>query len=72
MPHISGGRACPLQAQLAAAREDAELAQRAQQAKRGLPTTIDGFKSHPTYVLQRHVAKYCTVRPGTKPSGLHR
>ncbi|GAB4822170.1 hypothetical protein N2152v2_009216 [Parachlorella kessleri] len=57
---------------LAAAREDADLAQRAQQAKRGLPTTIDGFKSHPVYVLERHIAKYQGLRPEAKKCGLHR
>ena len=57
---------------MAAAREDADLAQRAQQAKRGLPTTIDGFKSHPVYVLERHIAKYQALRPEAKKCGLHR
>lgn len=57
---------------LLAAREDAELAQRAQLAQRSLPTTIDGFKSHPLYVLQRHISRYQDLAPGAKACGLHR
>jgi xeroderma pigmentosum group C-complementing protein len=45
-------------AALRAAREDAELSARAAQQAAGAPTTVDGFKGHPLYVLQRHITKY--------------
>ncbi|KXZ44021.1 hypothetical protein GPECTOR_75g745 [Gonium pectorale] len=57
---------------LRAAREAAELAQRGLSQLAGLPTSIDGFKSHPMYVLKRHIGKYEALRPGTAPLGLHR
>lgn len=44
-------------------REEAELAQMARAQLHGLPTTIDGFKDHPIYVLRRHIKKY-EVRQG--------
>ncbi|KAK9840463.1 hypothetical protein WJX74_010195 [Apatococcus lobatus] len=53
-------------------REDAELQQRVALEKRGMPTTVDGFKVHPMYVLERHIGKYQALAPGTKKSGLHR
>jgi hypothetical protein len=48
----------PTAAALRAAREDAELSSRAAQQAAGPPTTVDGFKAHPLYVLQRHITKY--------------
>lgn len=41
-----------------AAREEAELSYRALSQLHGLPASIDGFKTHPLYVLKRHVTKY--------------
>lgn len=43
---------------LRAAREDAELSSRADCQAAAPPTTIDGFKAHPLYVLLRHITKY--------------
>ncbi|EFJ49372.1 hypothetical protein VOLCADRAFT_89729 [Volvox carteri f. nagariensis] len=57
---------------LRAAREAAELHQRGLSQLQGLPTSIEGFKSHPLYVLKRHIGKYESLRPGTAPLGLHR
>lgn len=45
-------------AALRAAREDAELAHRQLSQLQGLPTSIEGFKAHPLYVLKRHIGKY--------------
>ena len=93
-------------AKLVAAREEAELSQRAQLDKRGVPTTIgeahargtapddrgpcphahrtpgppahppspapDGFRSHPEYLLERHIGKYEGLRPEARKLGLHR
>jgi hypothetical protein len=42
-------------AALRAAREDAELAAAAARQAAQPPSTIEGFKSHPLYVLQRHI-----------------
>ena len=33
-------------------------------ALQGLPTSIEGFKVHPLYVLKRHIGKY-EVRPSS-------
>ncbi|GIL94232.1 hypothetical protein Vretimale_488 [Volvox reticuliferus] len=59
-------------ADLRAAREAAELQHRGLSQLQGLPTSIEGFKSHPLYVLKRHIGKYEALRPGTVPLGLHR
>ena len=53
-------------------REDAELGERAVLDRAALPTTVEGFKRHPTYTLQRHVGRYQALRPGVKSVGLHR
>lgn len=37
-----------------------------------LPTTLEGFKKHPLYVLQRHIPRYAALSPGSKSVGLHR
>ena len=57
---------------LAAEREDRELEERAQRAKQGLPTTLDGFKAHSVYVLERHIGRYQALQPGAKKKGFHR
>ncbi|KAK9858829.1 hypothetical protein WJX84_000716 [Apatococcus fuscideae] len=67
-PQATGVREEEMRAQ----REDAELQQRVTSEKRGMPTTVDGFKVHPVYVLERHIGKYQALAPGTKKSGLHR
>ncbi|CAG9465187.1 unnamed protein product [Pedinophyceae sp. YPF-701] len=36
------------------------------------PTTIEGFKNHPVYTLQRHILSYQGLRPGAKFQGLHK
>jgi hypothetical protein len=58
--HTGSGSAEGLssEAALRAAREEAELAARAAQQAAGPPTTVEGFKGHPLYVLQRHITKY--------------
>eukprot|EP00955_Chlamydomonas_euryale_P072057 361277-Chlamydomonas_euryale.AAC.2 len=48
-----------------ARREDAELRQRVAAAMSNLPTSIDGFKNHPVYVLKRHISKYEVGRAGS-------
>ncbi|GFR39968.1 hypothetical protein Agub_g498, partial [Astrephomene gubernaculifera] len=58
--------------QLRAARESAELRQRGAVQLAGLPTSVEGFKGHPAYVLKRHIGKYEALHPGTAPLGLHR
>lgn len=40
-----------------AAREEAELKHQ-EKVGLGVPTSIDGFKAHPDFVLQRHITKY--------------
>lgn len=45
-------------AAMRAKREEAELNHREKAGLAGLPTSIEGFKSHPLYVLKRHIAKY--------------
>ncbi|GLI64108.1 hypothetical protein VaNZ11_007283 [Volvox africanus] len=59
-------------ADLRAAREAAELQHRGLSQLQGLPTSIEGFKNHPLYVLKRHIGKYEALRPRTVPLGLHR
>ncbi|KAJ7464776.1 hypothetical protein B0H11DRAFT_2051338 [Mycena galericulata] len=41
--------------------EDGELD--AVQLLEGMPTTVDGFKDHPMYVLQRHLTQMQTIHP---------
>lgn len=53
-------------------REDAELAQQEMKDRQGLPKTIESFKRHPLYVLQRHISKYQGLMPGATRLGLHR
>lgn len=57
---------------LAERREDAELAQHEVKERQSLPKTIDGFKRHPLYVLQRHISKYQGLSPGASQLGVHR
>jgi len=57
---------------LAALREDKELEQRAAAERLTLPTTIDGFKNHATFILARHITKYQTLVPGSKVLGTHK
>ena len=59
-------------AQLAESREEAELEQRALRERSQLPKTIDGFKKSTVYVLERHIARYQGLKPGTKRLGLHK
>jgi xeroderma pigmentosum group C-complementing protein len=57
-------------AALLAKREEAELSHREAAHRRGVPATIDAFKGHSLYVLQRHIGKY-QARPlaaGPAPS----
>ena len=42
------------------------------QERRGLPSTLEGFKAHEVYVLDRHIGKYQAVRPGAQKCGNHR
>ena len=57
---------------IVAAREDKELQQKAISERHDLPTTIEGFKAHPRFMLHRHISKYQALRPGAKPMGMHR
>ena len=57
---------------LADRREDAELEQAALKQRQKLPTTVEGFRKHPLYVLKRAIGKYQGLKPGTAPLGLHR
>jgi hypothetical protein len=56
-------------AALRAKREDAELSHREAAHRRGVPNTIEGFKGHSLYVLQRHISKY---QVGWAASGFER
>jgi hypothetical protein len=42
------------------------------QERRGLPSTLEGFKAHEVYVLDRHIGKYQAVRPEAQKCGNHR
>ncbi|KAK9823314.1 hypothetical protein WJX72_001861 [[Myrmecia] bisecta] len=53
-------------------REDEELREKITAEKRALPTTIDGFRRHTAFVLERHISKYQALKPGAKKAGLHR
>ncbi|GAX72825.1 hypothetical protein CEUSTIGMA_g280.t1 [Chlamydomonas eustigma] len=53
-------------------REDAELQQRSASHMQGLPATIEAFKSHPVYILKRHLTKYQALRPGSTLLGTHK
>lgn len=59
-------------AEVIAAREDAEFRARAMVEKKALPRTIEGFKNHPFYILNRHIGKYQALNPGAQVVGLHR
>ncbi|CAL8469198.1 g8739 [Coccomyxa elongata] len=54
------------------AREDAELQQKFSSELADIPNTIPAFKSHPRYVLERHIGRYQALKPGTTKLGLHR
>lgn len=58
--------------EMRAAREDAELGEKAVVDRSALPTTLEGFKKHPLYVLQRHIPRYSALAPNSKSVGLHR
>ena len=51
----SGGKAA---ADVRAKREDDELQLRSASQMLGLPTSLEGFKTHPLYILKRHLTKY--------------
>lgn len=53
-------------------REDAELQEKAEADRSMLPSTVEGFKKHPTYVLQRHIGRYVALHPDAKAVGYHR
>ena len=58
----SGGKAA---ADVRAKREDDELQLRSASQMLGLPTSLEGFKTHPLYILKRHLTKY-QVKEGRK------
>lgn len=37
-----------------------------------LPSTVDAFKQHPTYVLRRHIGRYVALHPDAKAVGYHK
>jgi xeroderma pigmentosum group C-complementing protein len=52
-------------------REKEELKKMAEdQLRKQVPTSIDGFKSHPFFVLKRHIQKYEAMKPGSKMQGM--
>ncbi|BDA45057.1 probable DNA repair protein complementing XP-C cells homolog [Coccomyxa sp. Obi] len=57
---------------MVSAREDAELQQKFSSELADIPNTIPAFKSHPRYVLERHIGRYQALKPGTTKLGLHR
>lgn len=36
------------------------------------PSTVAAFKSHPTFVLERHIGKYQAIVPWAKKAGMHK
>jgi len=48
-----------------AKREEAELVNKSEDAP--MPTTVSGFKSHPLYVLKRHLLKFEAIYPAEAP-----
>jgi hypothetical protein len=52
--HMSAADAAALRAR----REDMELSHSHRVGLAGLPTSVEGFKAHPTYVLKRHISTY--------------
>ena len=53
-------------------REDAEFKTLGAQEQVSAPATVSGFKTHPLYVLQRHITKFQALQPGTTPAGAHK
>jgi xeroderma pigmentosum group C-complementing protein len=37
-----------------------------------VPSTIDAFRTHASFVLDRHIPRYQAVRPGAAKAGMHR
>ncbi|KAL4458322.1 hypothetical protein ABPG75_013187 [Micractinium tetrahymenae] len=56
----------------AASHEDAELQQRERQEAVSKPSTVAAFKTHPTFVLDRHIGKYQAIVPWAKKAGMHK
>lgn len=48
-------------------REEQELMTQAR--CEGMPTNLDGFRRHSTYVLLKHLRRYEAIKPGVKPAG---
>lgn len=46
-------------------KEDLELVKKSEEAP--MPTTVSGFKSHPLYVLERHLLKFEAIYPPEAP-----
>lgn len=67
--HLHGRGPVP---DLVTRREDAEMEEKVLAERRGLPTSIEGFKHHPLVILQRHITKYQALMPGAPVLGLHR
>jgi xeroderma pigmentosum group C-complementing protein len=55
-----------------AAREDDELARRQLAHEHSVPSSMEGFRAHSVYVLERHVPKHQALKPGAQPCGRHR
>eukprot|EP00891_Asterochloris_glomerata_P007608 jgi/Astpho2/7608/Aster-x0327 len=55
-----------------AAREDEELRQIQKEHDQVKPSSVDDFRNHPLYILERHLGRYDAVRPGAANQGLHR
>ncbi|GMH36283.1 hypothetical protein BSKO_04151 [Bryopsis sp. KO-2023] len=69
---LKSGRKKLSTSELQLAREDAELSARATAQQKLVPRTIEEFKKHPVYVLQRHIKKYQSLVPDAVRAGLHR
>ena len=60
------------QAKAIVAQEERELEERVKMENRTLPSSIEGFKRHPIFVLKRHIGKYQALKPESKIVGSHR
>ena len=69
---ISGPRPPPQPMVHPADREDQELRLKVSSQMQVLPTSIEGFKTHPLYILKRHLTKYQALRPGSSLLGSHK
>jgi xeroderma pigmentosum group C-complementing protein len=71
--HRNNRPAAAAAATAAAAAEDAEFEAARQRERAAVPTSIQGFRGHPAFVLHRHVKqRYEAIRPGSTPAGVYK